>query len=395
MPRYTLPLDTLRRIAAAYGGTPIETGSGGPLDNFTAVVDPGPGDDSTLGYSVGSIWINTVLNTVFACADASAGAAVWIDLGAAGIQGPPGLQGPPGVDGLPGEDAMFIGPPGPVGGIGATGVAGALGPPGLDGAQGEDGLQGSPGVAGIEGVAGVAGVLGPPGSDGEEGEPGIAGPPGVAGVDGRAGRDGPPGLDGEEGEPGIQGPSGVAGVGGACGPMGPPGLDGEDSESDGGRPPFRALTWQDIPKQPGCKLQANVNQACVTNVITTMPFQVEEWDTDGYHDAGGPNPEYITIPVGLGGLYAVFIECVWELHADSLQRLGMIYLNGGCVSQSGLFSSAADARSVTNFIYTEMPLVPGDDVELRGRQRSGGNLNMNAGVLGCKLGVRYLGPTPV
>ena len=112
MPRYTLPLDTLRRLAAAYGGTPLDTGV--LLNNYDAVIDPGAGDDSADGYSVGSIWINTVLNKVFACVDASVGVAVWIDLGVAGIPGSPGMLGPPGVDGAPGEDGLQ-GPPGPPG----------------------------------------------------------------------------------------------------------------------------------------------------------------------------------------------------------------------------------------------------------------------------------------
>jgi hypothetical protein len=45
--------------------------------NLTAVVNPGVNDDSLLGYAVGSVWVNTVTNRVFICADATVGAAVW------------------------------------------------------------------------------------------------------------------------------------------------------------------------------------------------------------------------------------------------------------------------------------------------------------------------------
>lgn len=50
----------------------------GVLNNTNAVVDPTPTDDTNLGYSRGSIWINTLTNSVFLCADNSAGAAVWV-----------------------------------------------------------------------------------------------------------------------------------------------------------------------------------------------------------------------------------------------------------------------------------------------------------------------------
>ena len=53
------------------------SGAVGPLNNFTAVADPGAIDDSTAGYEVGSRWINTVSSEAFVCVDASFGAAIW------------------------------------------------------------------------------------------------------------------------------------------------------------------------------------------------------------------------------------------------------------------------------------------------------------------------------
>jgi len=55
-----------------------------PLNNFSATTDPGVGDDSADGYSVGSRWINTTANKAYTCLDATAGAAVWQELGAGG-----------------------------------------------------------------------------------------------------------------------------------------------------------------------------------------------------------------------------------------------------------------------------------------------------------------------
>jgi hypothetical protein len=43
----------------------------------TAAVAPAITDDSSLGYSVGSIWIDTATSIAYRCFDATAGAAVW------------------------------------------------------------------------------------------------------------------------------------------------------------------------------------------------------------------------------------------------------------------------------------------------------------------------------
>lgn len=45
--------------------------------NFTATVDPTVNDDQTLEYSAGSMWLNTTTNTLFTCAKADTGAALW------------------------------------------------------------------------------------------------------------------------------------------------------------------------------------------------------------------------------------------------------------------------------------------------------------------------------
>lgn len=39
--------------------------------------DPSASDDSSLGYSIGSTWVNTTDDNAFVCTDASTGAAVW------------------------------------------------------------------------------------------------------------------------------------------------------------------------------------------------------------------------------------------------------------------------------------------------------------------------------
>jgi len=61
------------------------------LNNFTATTDPAVGNDDSEGYDSGSLWVNTTTNTLFACSDASTGAAVWQP--ASGPSTPPVLTG--------------------------------------------------------------------------------------------------------------------------------------------------------------------------------------------------------------------------------------------------------------------------------------------------------------
>ena len=47
------------------------------LSKFDATVDPDADNDTTEGYTVGSIWVNTTAGTAFICVDNSEGAADW------------------------------------------------------------------------------------------------------------------------------------------------------------------------------------------------------------------------------------------------------------------------------------------------------------------------------
>lgn len=51
--------------------------------NFTAIVGPTALDDSSLGYEVGSRWVDTASDTTYTCVDATVGAAQWTTGGGA------------------------------------------------------------------------------------------------------------------------------------------------------------------------------------------------------------------------------------------------------------------------------------------------------------------------
>lgn len=85
-------LTAIAEITAAEGFY-RKTGAGTATvlkSNLAAAVAPGATDDSAAGYSVGSIWIDTIADNSFICVDATATAAVWNDLTAGGGSTPTG-----------------------------------------------------------------------------------------------------------------------------------------------------------------------------------------------------------------------------------------------------------------------------------------------------------------
>lgn len=48
-----------------------------PLHRYDATSNPGTGDDSADGYSIGSLWHNVTADNLYVCMDATVGAAVW------------------------------------------------------------------------------------------------------------------------------------------------------------------------------------------------------------------------------------------------------------------------------------------------------------------------------
>ncbi len=70
---FDLPTDTTQSgFVVVANGVPTAIKA-----NLAAATDPTVNSDSSAGYAVGSLWINTTLDKVFVCVDASVGAAVW------------------------------------------------------------------------------------------------------------------------------------------------------------------------------------------------------------------------------------------------------------------------------------------------------------------------------
>lgn len=155
----------------------------GGLDNFAGTTGPSATDDSTVGYSWGSLWVDRNSSKSYINVDPTANSAVWQLIGDAnqtGPTGPQGIEGPTGPTGYMGMD-------------GATGPTGDIGPTGPTGLQG---------IRGDTGPTGLQGDIGPTGADST-----VTGPTGYTGPQGIQGDTGPTGADSTV--PGPTGPTGA------------------------------------------------------------------------------------------------------------------------------------------------------------------------------------------
>jgi hypothetical protein len=60
-----------------YTGMPVDRGISTPVSNYAATTTPSATDDSSSGYTPGSMWVNISTKTFYTCVDASVGSAVW------------------------------------------------------------------------------------------------------------------------------------------------------------------------------------------------------------------------------------------------------------------------------------------------------------------------------
>jgi hypothetical protein len=136
----------------------------------------------------------------------------------------------------------------------------------------------------------------------------------------------------------------------------------------------------------GCKLYKSGVQSIANNTDTTITWNSEFFDTDGFHD-NSVNNSRITIPAGKGGKYLITALCVFASNATGYRET-IFYKNGG--SDSGTIVVAAPVNgTVTGFNNsTILDLVATDYIELIVAQNSGGSLNFTNNSV---ISVQFLG----
>jgi hypothetical protein len=136
----------------------------------------------------------------------------------------------------------------------------------------------------------------------------------------------------------------------------------------------------------GASVYKTSNQAVTTATTTTITWNAESFDTNGFHD-NSVNNERMTIPAGYAGKYAITGLISWGSSANGY-RVSEIFKNG---SYAGFTWSGAMQGYYAVTVIKILDLAVGDYIEIKGYQNSGGNLNAAGGDGESYFQIQFLG----
>lgn len=141
----------------------------------------------------------------------------------------------------------------------------------------------------------------------------------------------------------------------------------------------------------GCRLTNSVAQTIANSTRTSLTFDTESFDTDGFHSTSS-NTSRITVPSGKAGKYLVTAAVTFTGPNATGAREVYIFKNAGFYSQ--VFTLGSSAGSSGTAIADIIDLAVGDYIEIRVEQASGGSLDVrgnNWGTGATYFGATYLG----
>jgi len=123
----------------------------------------------------------------------------------------------------------------------------------------------------------------------------------------------------------------------------------------------------------GVRVTKSANQSISNATDTVLTFDVETFDTDGYHSTV-TNTGRLTVPAGKAGYYNIYFAIQWDVNATG-EREVSIYYNGTSTGICGMVVYG-DAEAYPFCVgSTTYYLAEGDFVQLLGYQNRGGALN--------------------
>jgi len=140
----------------------------------------------------------------------------------------------------------------------------------------------------------------------------------------------------------------------------------------------------------GCRVTNSIDQSISNSVRTTVTFDTETFDTNGFHDTSTLTGR-MTIPSGKAGKYLVTAGVTFATSGTGYREL-YLFKNGSFYSQ--VFYSPSATGSSGNAIPDLVSLAVGDYIDIRVEQGSGGSLAVRGdgwGVGATYFGITYLG----
>lgn len=157
------------------------------------------------------------------------------------------------------------------------------------------------------------------------------------------------------------------------------GTDGQilvsDSASTGG------LKWKWHTKFSGALVQNSTAKTLATGSFTTLNFDTEVYDTDGFHSLV-TNTDRFTVQANLGSVVYVrlYASAVFNVNATGSRVLTFLKNGTNVAGLRGLNVGAAGTGTTDLSIVTPpIPATAGDYFQVQGYQDSGGNLDIVAG----------------
>ncbi len=137
----------------------------------------------------------------------------------------------------------------------------------------------------------------------------------------------------------------------------------------------------------GCRVFNTTDPTISNNTTTTLSFNSESFDTDGYHSTT-TNTSRITIPSGKAGKY--FINGKVEWYSNSSGYRSIYIVKNGTNFMSGC-NVSAQSIAFDQLISMTIDLAVGDYVELHVYHNSGGSLSIYGGSNYTHFEANYLG----
>lgn len=121
---------------------------------------------------------------------------------------------------------------------------------------------------------------------------------------------------------------------------------------------------------PQVRVVHNGVQVCGTGALVTLAFNTELYDNGEMHSVAVNNSR---LTAKVAGLYAIGAQVTFDVNAAGYRYLDILH-NGATIIDTTWLPPTAASTSLN--AYTEFRLAPGEFVEARVVQNSGGNLNV-------------------